>query len=171
MKRVSPVFQVGILYSVLFAVTVSALFYTGQTAWLAHAYLGGLLLFLPFLFLGVYLERKKNYGDVMSGRDGVKTGLKMVVLVIVLLSIFQAIFFYAGFYEFKANYIRTVGPNVLKDQITSGQIKLTLEQIPQAIEADVAGITVVKEITAVVFKYLFYGAFSSFIAAVFLKKS
>jgi len=67
--------------------------------------------------------------------------------------------------------METVGPQVLKEQIAAGKIKLTEAEIPKVIALDVADVTLFKEVTSVIFKNIFYGMFSSFVAAIFLKRN
>lgn len=164
-------FLVALLYSVLFIATVCFVFYGGYPKYITHAYLLGLICMLPFAFLTIFWQRQTVYGGTISGKNAVKEGLKFVLVTTLLLIVFQSVFFEASFKNFKINYMQTVGPQVLKDQIAAGKIKLTEAEIPKVIALDVADVTLFKEITSVVFKNIFYGVFSSFIAAIFLKRS
>ena len=66
--------------------------------------------------------------------------------------------------------MQTVGPEMLKQEIAAGKIKITEAEIPKIIAADVAGVTLFKEVTSVIFKTVFYGVFCSLISAVLLRR-
>jgi hypothetical protein len=109
-------------------------------------------------------------GGFLSGRDAVKEGLRFVVAATIYMSLFQVIFFEMDFRDYKINFMESTGPQILKDQIASGKAKIAESEIPRIIQEDVQQVTVFKEITAVVFKNLFYGVFCSFISAIILKR-
>jgi hypothetical protein len=157
------------IYSALFAATVSFVFYGGHVQYITHAYLIGLLVMLPFIYAAVWLKRKKQDG-LLGGREGVKEGLRFVVAATLFMALFQVAFFETGFRDYKVNFMQTEGPVMLKKQIAEGKAKISEKDIPRIIREDVQQVTVFKEITSVVFKNLFYGAFSSFIAAMMLKR-
>lgn len=168
MQKNTSVF-LALIYSVLFAATVSFVFYGGHVEYITHAYLIGLLLMLPFIYTAVWLKRKRE-GGLLAGRDGVKEGLRFVVAATLFMALFQVIFFETGFHDYKVNFMETQGPEILKKQIAEGKARISEKDIPRIIQEDVQQVTVFKEITSVVFKNLFYGVFSSFIAAMALKR-
>lgn len=168
MQKNAP-FLLALLYSVLFALTVCIVFYGGYVQYITHAYLIGLLFMLPFIFFAVWLKRKRM-GGFLSGREGVKEGLRFVVAATLYMALFQVIFFELDFKEYKINFMQTAGPDILKKQIQDGTAKISEADIPKIISEDIRQVTVFKEITSVVFKNLVYGAFCSFLAAIILKK-
>lgn len=162
-------FIFGGIYSLLFAAVVSFVFYGKHEHYITHAFLIGWLLMAPFIYGVIYMKRQRD-GGMLAGREGVKEGLRFVIVVIVLLSLFQVLFFENGFRDYKVNFMQTTGPTILKEQIAAGTAKITEKDIPGIIEEDVKQVAVSKEITSVVFKNLFYGAFCSFIIALILKR-
>ena len=124
----------------------------------------------PFLFLAVYLEKRDLHAGQIGGKVAGKAGLKFVVTATMFLVLFQAIFFETTFKEYKINYMQTSGPQILKEQIAAGKLKIKEEEIPQIIANDVEGVTLFKEITSVVFKTIFYGTFCSLITAVAMRR-
>ena len=164
-------FVVALVYSLLFIATICFTFYGGHTQYITHAYLIGLVCMLPFVFIAILWQRQTVYGGIISGKVAVKEGLKFVLVATLILIVFQTVFFEKSFRNFKANYMETVGPQVLKEQIAAGKIKLTEAEIPKVIALDVADVTLFKEVTSVIFKNIFYGMFSSFVAAIFLKRN
>jgi len=161
-------FLLAFIYSLLFAATVCLVFYGDRVKYITHAYLIGLLFMLPFVFWTVWLKRKRE--GVLSGRDAVKEGLRFVVAATLFMALFQVIFFEMDFKEYKINFMQTMGPEILKEQIAAGKAKINEADIPKIIAEDVQQVTVFKEITSVVFKNLFYGSFSAFMAALVLKR-
>jgi len=162
-------FILALIYSLLFAATVCIVFYGDHISYITHAYLIGLLFMLPFIYAAIWQKRKQN-GGIIGGRDAVKEGLRFVIAATLFMSLFQVIFFELDFREYKINFMQTAGPEILKEQIAAGKAKISESQIPQIIAEDVQNVTVFKEITAVVFKNLFYGTFCAFISALILKR-
>lgn len=167
MQKNAP-FITGFVYALLFAAGVCFVFYGGHVTYITHAYLVGLLCMLPFVFYVVWSKRKRDGG--LAGREGAKEGMRFVLAATIFMALFQVVFFQVDFKEYKINYMQTTGPQILKEQIAAGKIKLTEAEIDKVIAADVEGVTVFKEITSVVFKNLFFGVFCSFLSAVVLKR-
>jgi hypothetical protein len=164
-------FIVAFVYSLLFIATICFTFYGGHTQYITHAYLIGLVCMLPFVFIAILWQRQTVFGGIISGKGAVKEGLKFVLVSTLIIIIFQSVFFEKSFKDFKISYMQTVGPKVIKEEIAAGKTKLTEDQIPKAIALDVADVTLFKEVTSVIFKNIFYGMFSSFVAAIFLKRN
>lgn len=99
-----------------------------------------------------------------------KQALKMVMLSTLLLTIFQVVFFELDFKEYKINHIKSIGPDILKKEITKGQLKAKVEDIPKILENDIKQVSLFAEVTATLFKTIFYGLFSSFISAMIIKR-
>lgn len=157
------------LYSLLFIAAVCFVFYGGQTKYITHVYLIGLMLMLPFIFAAIYFQRERSYNGLISGREAVREGLIFTVTATVILIVFQAVFYQISFHDFKVNFIREAGMVSLKQDLSLGKFKEA--DIPAIIEKHVEGVTLFKEITAVIFKTLFYGIFSSFISSLILKRN
>ena len=163
-----------ILFSSLYIIfTIAAIcisFYGGYIKQLNLIYFLTLLSFLPFVFVFLLQLRNKDNGGMISGRDAMKQALKMVLLSTFLLTLFQIVFFEMDFRDYKINHIRAIGPDIIKQEISKGQLKAKVEDIPKILENDIKQVTLFAEITATLFKTIFYGLFSSFISAMILKR-
>jgi len=163
-----------ILFSTLYvAFTISSIcisFYGGYIKQLNLVYFLTLLSFLPFVFVYLLQLRNKDNGGAISGKDAMKQALKMVMLSTLLLTLFQVVFFEMDFKDYKINHIRNIGPEIIKQEITKGQLKAKIEDIPKILENDIKQVTLFAEVTATLFKTIFYGLFSSFISAMILKR-
>ncbi len=163
-----------ILFSSLYIIfTIAAIcisFYGGYIKQLNLIYFLTLLSFLPFVFVFLLQLRNKENGGVISGRYAMKQALKMVMLSTFLLTLFQIVFFELDFKDYKINHIRSIGPEIIKQEISKGQLKAKVEDIPKILENDIKQVTLFAEITATLFKTIFYGLFSSFISAMILKR-
>jgi hypothetical protein len=163
-----------ILFSLLYvAFTIAAIcisFYGGYIKQLNLVFFLTLLSFLPFVFIYLVQHRNKDCGGFISGRNAMKEALKMVLLSTALLTLFQVVFFEMDFKEFKVNHIKTIGPDIIKQEISKGQLKAKVEDIPRILENDIKQVTLFAEVTATLFKTIFYGLFSSFISAMILKR-
>ena len=163
-----------ILFSLLYvAFTIVAIcisFYGGYIKQLNLIYFLTLLFFLPFVFIYLLQIRNKENGGVISGRVAMEQALKMVMLSTLLLTIFQVVFFELDFKEYKINHIKSIGPEIIKQEITKGQLKAKIEDIPKILENDIKQVTIFAEVTATLFKNIFYGLFCSFISAMIIKR-
>jgi hypothetical protein len=158
------------LYTVFTIVAICISFYGGYIKQLNLIYFLTLLSFLPFVFVFLLQLRNKDNGGIISGRDAMKQALKMVLLSTFLLTLFQIVFFEMDFRDYKINHIRAIGPDIIKQEISKGQLKANVEDIPKILENDIKQVTLFAEITATLFKTIFYGLFSSFISAMILKR-
>jgi hypothetical protein len=160
---------VAAIYALLFSALICFVFYRNHVNYITHAYFLGLLGLFPFVYIAVWLARSDR-GEQISGRDAGKEGIRFVVMVTLLLVVFQIIFFEVSFKEYKINYMQTVGPEILKEQMISGKMKIVEADIPKIIATDVEGVTLFKEITSVIFKTFVFGGLSSLICAFLLKR-
>lgn len=160
----------AVIYTLLFSALICFVFYGNHVKYITQAYLLGLIGLFPFVYAAIWVHRKDVHEGDIGGRDAGKEGLKFVVLVTLLLVVFQIIFFETSFKEYKINYMKTIGPQVLKEQIQAGKLDFKEAQIPEIIAKDVEGVTLFKEITSVIFKTVFYGGFSSLVCAFLLKR-
>lgn len=157
------------IYTSLVIATTCIAFYGGFQSHLNTVAIFGWLFLLPFCLFQIYFVRKTVYNNVIGGRDATKEGLMFVMLSTVALVIFQSIFFYTGFRDYKINFMQTQGFELAKLQIASGSLKIKDSEIPGLIQEEIKGITIGKEITSIVFRNLFLGIFASFIGGVFFK--
>lgn len=160
----------SLVYSLLVIASISITFYGGYIKQLNVVYFLTLIVMFPFVLAYLWQLRNNEGGGFIGGREAVKEGLKFVMLSTVILCLFQAAFFEMDFKDYKVNHIRAIGPDVIKQEITKGQLKAKIEDIPKIIENDVKQVTMFAEITAVLFKSIFYGAFSCFISAMIVKR-
>ncbi|MGZ3865088.1 MAG: DUF4199 family protein [Bacteroidia bacterium] len=157
----------ALVYTLLFAAVVCVVFYGDHVKYITHAYFAGLLGIFPFVYAAIWFARKQQ-GEI-GGKEAAREGFRFVLLATLFLIVFQIVFFETSFREFKINYMQTVGPQALKEQMLSGQMKITESDIPKIIATDVEGVTLFKEITSVIFKNFFFGGLSVIIASFLLK--
>ena len=160
----------ALIYALLFSAMVSFVFYGDHVKYITHVYFAGLLGLFPFVYLAILFAKKERPDGEIEGKEAAKEGFRFVLLATFFLIIFQVVFFEISFREFKINYMQTVGPQALKEQMLSGQMKITEADIPKIIATDVEGVTLFKEITSVVFKNFFFGGLSVIIATFLLKR-
>lgn len=160
----------SLIYSLLVIATICISFYGGYIKLLNVVYFLTLVCMFPFVLAYLWQLRNNEGGGFIGGRVAVKEGLKFVMLSTVILCSFQAAFYTKDFKDYKVNHIRSIGPDVIKQEITKGQLKAKVEDIPKIIENDVKQVTMFAEVTAVLFKNIFYGAFCCFISAMIVKR-
>lgn len=160
----------SLIYSLLVIATICISFYGGYVKLLNVVYFLTLVCMFPFVLAFLWQLRNNEGGGFIGGRQAVKEGLKFVMLSTVILCLFQAAFFKMDFKEYKVNHMRSIGPDIIKQEITKGQLKAKVEDIPKILENDIKQVSMFAEVTAVLFKNIFYGAFCCFISAMIVKK-
>ncbi len=166
----NKIVALALVYALLFSAAVCMVFYGNHVKYITHVYLIGLLAMFPFVYAAIWFQRKDVHDGEIGGKDAGKEGIRFVVITTFFLIIFQIVFFENVFKEYKINYMNTVGPQMLKEQILAGKLKITEADIPKMIANDVEGVTLFKEITSVIFKTIFYGVFCSLISAILLRR-
>ncbi|MBA4239974.1 MAG: hypothetical protein C0448_04580 [Sphingobacteriaceae bacterium] len=157
------------IYSSLVILATCITFYGGYTKYINTVSIIGLLLLVPFCVMAMIYSKRSIHNNNIGGKDLIKEGLKFVVFSTIILVIFQSIFFILDFKAYKVNFFQTYGFELAKVQIKSGHLKITEAEIPKFIEKEVAGVTLFKECTSIVFKHIFLGTITSVITAVSIK--
>ena len=162
-------FLFPLLYSALIIAATCITFYGGHSKSINAVSIIGLLLVIPFCVIAMIYSKRVIHNNIIGGKDLVKEGLKFIVFSTIILVIFQAIFFELDFKAYKVNFIQTYGFELSKIQIKSGHLKITEAQIPGYVAKEIEGVTLFKECTSVVFKYMSLGTITSVITAVALR--
>ena len=162
-------FLFPVLYSSLIIAATCITFYGGHSKSINAVSIIGLLLVIPFCVFAMIYSKRVIHNNIIGGKDLVKEGLKFIVFSIIILVIFQAIFFELDFKAYKVNFMQTHGFELSKIQIKSGHLKITEAQIPAYVAKEIEGVTLFKEITSVIFKYMSLGTITSIITAVTLR--
>ena len=162
-------FLFPVLYSSLIIAATCITFYGGHSKSINAVSIIGLLLVIPFCVFAMIYSKRVIHNNIIGGKDLVKEGLKFIVFSIIILVIFQIIFFELDFKAYKVNHMQTYGLELAKLQIKAGKLNITEAQIPKRVAEEIAGVTLFKECTSVVFKHLFLGTITSVITAVALR--
>ncbi len=160
----------ALLYAAVCIISITVVFYAKLFHILNMTYLLSLLVLLPSIYFTIRYYRNNYTGGLIGGKEAVKVGLQFVLVAVLIMAAFQAIFFVLDFKEFKINYINTVGPEVTKAAIKNGVLKAKESEIPKILQQEIEQITLSGEMKVVFLKYLIYGLFSSFISSIFLKR-
>lgn len=124
------------------------------------------LAILPFVFMAIKLTRNDN-GGLISGKDALKAGLRMLVVAALITSVYNYIEFELKWKALSVEYYN--GPAFL--EILKSKAKFTAEEYPKIISEAIASLSAFKATTGKLFVLFFFGVTAAFISAVFLKKS
>lgn len=128
-----------------------------------------LLFILPFIGLAVYQKRKANNG-LIAGREAVREGMHFTLLSIVILGLFNYVFYELEMGKYIVSTISNVDYNELLIQAKRHDKNITMEKVVENQKAYIASFTAFRDTTFKIFGYLLFGAFSSFVCGVTFKK-
>ncbi|MBC7863246.1 MAG: hypothetical protein IAF38_09740 [Bacteroidia bacterium] len=180
----------AIIYSVIYIGATLYFYFSQQLPAFKMVYVISMAAVLPFVILTIKIQRDSVYQGIISGKEAAKEGMKFVLYSALILGAFQIAFFYGGWRDFKIETIPgfyrawvdslsaddkvkyfEVGTQKVMARLSPAQIeKFREELIQKNIAIQIEGITVFKEFTGVFFRLFFAGLFSSFLAALFLKR-
>lgn len=165
----------SLVYSLL-SIAAILLAYSGKIGTPVKAinatYLLSTLAMFPFIFITIKLFRDKDNGGNIGGKEAIRTGLRFVAFSAIVLVIFQLIFFYSGFREFKITYFKTIGMEIKQKDKAAGKYKGTDLEMQKLVNEEVEkSVTPFSEVTGVLFKSFVYGLFCSFMCSVFLRRN
>ena len=163
--------HLAIAYCILYISFTLFFYFTQQFKPFNYVYLGSMALILPFVLITVKIQRENTYGGYISSKDAFREGMKFIVLLTFLLIVFQTFFYFMGWKEFKAEFLPALIRESVSDIEKLGKKKFTEAEIQKSIQEELNNITLFKEITFTFFRCIFAGFFSSFLAAIFLKRS
>lgn len=159
----------SIIFSVLYIATTLFFYFTERYAAFNFIYLMAMGVMIPLVVLTIKLQRDNSYGGVISGRNAAREGLRFVIYSIFFLLIFQTLFYYSGWKEFKADAL----PHYIREQALRldqmNKRKFNEAELQKAIQEELNNITLFKELSFVFYRYIFVGIFASFISATFMK--
>ena len=165
-------FFFALTYSVIVIAFKLFVFYSGlqMTKIGIYSHILSLLLMTPFILLLVFLERKERGGEI-SGKSILREGLAFVSVSVIILSVFNYIFFQNELGAYISNYIQTAGPKSILEQAKKVGKTITPAEINKMITDEIVSLSAFKDTTSKLFSILVYGLFSSFIASIFLKRN
>ena len=124
------------------------------------------LAIFPFVFIAIKLTRDDREG-IISGKDALKAGLRMLVVAAIITSVYNYIEFEWKWKALSVEYYN--GPAFL--EILKSKAKFTVDEYPKIILEAIASLSAFKATTGKLFILFFFGVTASFISAVFLRKS
>lgn len=157
------------IFSISFKLYV---FYSGyQNSTLGFlSHLISIFFILPFIALVIFQKRKLNNGK-LSGKDCVKEGMYFTLISIIILGVFNYIFYEIELGKFITSSLTNVDYNTLLVEARKRDKNITLEKVIANQKEYVSSLTAFKDTTLKTFGHLLFGSFSSFICAITLKKA
>ncbi len=122
---------------------------------------------IPFIVIAIKQVRDKDMGGFISGRVALAVGMNVAFIALVILSAYQYIEFEWKLKDLSVQYYNS--SEYLDFLKSNKQVKP--ENYSKIIEDNIAALSAFKSITAKLISFLFITASSSFICAVFMKKS
>lgn len=159
------------LYTTLTIAFKLYIFYSGnQTTRLGDlSHLISLLFILPFAFYAIIQKRKEN-GGTISGKDAAREGMMFSLISAVILCVFNYIFFEAALGQFIIERVSNVNYDELLEEAKRHNKNITMEKVMADQKAYVESFTAFRDTTFKMFGYIFFGMFSSFVGAVVFKR-
>jgi hypothetical protein len=161
---------IAIIYASIYIGVTLFFYFTGRFELFNMVYVMSMALVIPLVVLTIKIQRDTVYNGIISGREAAKEGMKFVIYSAIILIIFQAVFYYAGWKDFKMESIPSDFRERVRRLSDTDRATWTEERIQKAIAIELANVTVFKEITGVFFRLVIAGLFSSFLAGLFMKR-
>ncbi len=163
-------FFFALTYSVLVIAFKLFIFYDGMqmTKIGMYSHIISLLVMTPFILLLVYLEKRAQGGQI-SGKLALQEGLIFMSVSILILSIFNYIFYEKELGAYIAEYIRVNAPKSILEEAAKKGKKITPAEIDIMVKGGIEDLSAFKDTTSKLFSMLVYGIFSSFVASIFFK--
>jgi hypothetical protein len=159
----------AVIYAAVYITGTLVLYFSQRFALFNMVYIMGMALLIPFIILTIKIQRDTVYNGIISGREAAKEGMRFVLYSALLLVLFQSVFYYAGWRDFKTESI----PGFIREQALQldkmGKRPFDEKQLQIAITEEIKNITLFKEITFVFLRCMVVGIFTSFAAGLFMK--
>lgn len=122
---------------------------------------------IPFIVIAIKLVRDKDMGGQIGGRMALAVGMNLAAISLLILSLYQYIEFEWKLKDLSVLYYNSA--DYLEFLKSNKQVKA--ENYSKIITDNIASLSAFKSITAKLISFLFISLSSSFICAVFMKKS
>lgn len=161
---------IAIIYSLTYILAFSFCFYGHYERWLNTVIVCGLGGIFVLTILTIKIQRDTVYGGYISGREGIKEGMKFAFYSFILLAVYHVVIYYNGYRDFRMDLIRQE-EELLNAQRAAGTLKHSAAEIAKYIQSKKDFESLFSTVTGVLLKTIIVGFFSSFIAALFLKRA
>ncbi len=159
----------SIIFSGLYISFTLFFYFTERYGAFNFIYLMAIGALIPLVVLTIKLQRDTVYGGIISGRNAAREGMRFVVYSIFFLLLFQTVFYFNGWREFKSEAL----PQDIREQAMRldqmNKRKFNETELQKKIQEELKNITLFKELSFVFYRYIFVGIFASFISATFMK--
>jgi hypothetical protein len=122
---------------------------------------------IPFMAIAIKMVRDKDKGGRIGGKEALKVAMTVAAVAILILSVYHYFEFEFKLKELSVQYYNS--SNYLDFLKSIPRVKP--ENYSKIIEENVASLSAFKAVTAKLFSFLFICLSSSFVCAVFMKKS
>jgi glucan phosphoethanolaminetransferase (alkaline phosphatase superfamily) len=166
---------VGLAYSVLVIifklfVLLNGLSSTNFGFYFAHVI--SVVLIIPFYFIAIFWVRKKDFGGFISGKEGARVALTVLVVAIGLTSVYNYFEVKSDVFErdAKVYYNSSTYLNFLEQQAKNPKNKIKSDDFPRIIDEQINAVSPSKAVTGRLFTYMVLGLSGAFVAALVMKK-
>ena len=166
----------GLFYSVLvigFKLYILLGGYTFTRFGFNYAHVLSVFCLIPFFIVAVKGVRDKDLGGVIGGKQALKTGLTVLAIGMLLLSIYN--YFECGSQFFKEEAIKHYNGETyltyLKEMAVKMPDKVKAEDFPKIILQHIAALDPAKSTTFKLFPLLIIGGSGAFVTAMFMKRN
>ncbi len=160
-------FSTSLIYTFTTAIASMAIIALNKTHLFNALFLFMWFIFAPLCLVHTYFIKKNKYNGVITSKQTMLESISFVLVTIVMLLVFEILFFEMYFKNFKINYIQQQGNKLLQALNDSEKIKVLQNQINTAI----LNVTLFKECAILILKYFILGLISSVFSATLFKNS
>ncbi|HOZ87063.1 MAG TPA: DUF4199 domain-containing protein [Bacteroidia bacterium] len=129
-------------------------------------------LMIPFLFLAIYLVRKKEPAGNIRGREAMRVAMTVVAVGAVMLSVYNYAAFNWKYKDIATEYYNSAEyTRILNETLIKNPGKMKAADIPVIVQEQIASLSAGRDTTAKLFPLLIIGLTGSFFASLLMKKN
>jgi hypothetical protein len=135
-----------------------------------YSIITGVFLIIPFFFLAIYQVREKDFDGSIASRDGLRIGLTVLAVGLIVTSIYNYVEFNWKADEFVKYYNSAEYLDILKIQQVKNPDKIKVEDFPRIIKEQSESLSAFRATTGKIIPLLFIGLTGAFVASIIMKR-
>ena len=135
-----------------------------------YSIITGVFLIIPFFFLAIYHVREKDHGGYIASREGLRIGLTVLAVGLIVTSVYNYIEFNWKASEFVNYYTSNEYLEILKVQQAKNPDKIKIDDFPKIINEQIATLSAFRATTGKIIPLLFIGLTGAFAASIIMKR-
>ncbi|WP_317898467.1 DUF4199 domain-containing protein [Aurantibacillus circumpalustris] len=135
-----------------------------------YSIITAVFLIIPFFFLAIYHVREKDHGGYIGAKEGMRIGLTVLAIGLIITSVYNYVEFNWKADEFIKYYNSSEYLEILKVQQVKNPDKIKVDDFPRIINEQIATLSAFRATTGKIIPLLFIGLSGAFAASIIMKR-